>query len=186
MAPIRPLAWELPYASGAALKSQKKKWGGDFYKILEKQGTKEESSCGPDICTCREPLPSLQIAGASIPYGTVTGSPPNANQKTVAPYTHTQQCCHQWQKWHLSSSGLLIPCECLPQTNRNIAIKSSDNSSVSAKGFPSFSSESPTCLETFSARQTGPIDTQLAWGSRKCSFQASSLSITKGSKEKFL
>ena len=28
LAPIRPLAWELPYAAGAGLKSKKKRGGG--------------------------------------------------------------------------------------------------------------------------------------------------------------
>ena len=34
LAPIRPLAWELPHAVGAALKSKKKKKKNDVYLIL--------------------------------------------------------------------------------------------------------------------------------------------------------
>ena len=40
VAPIRPVAWELPYASGAALKSKKK-------KVTKRESRKDPSPPGP-------------------------------------------------------------------------------------------------------------------------------------------
>ena len=52
--------------------------------------------------------------------------------------------------------------------------------------FPGYSSESLMSLETFSSKQTGTVDTQLARQFGKCRFQASSLYSTKESTEKLL
>ena len=40
-APIRPLAWELPYAAGAALKKKKKSSMGLYYELVSMLGSGE-------------------------------------------------------------------------------------------------------------------------------------------------